>query len=290
MKLTHDIIKANLDAVGEARRECPEFDQFVKDYPSNRNTMVGAVVTAIGLQDLANFVEWLHASNRFGYSPVYESLDFQHVREQVAQRCIDVRVRDHVAGMTQRRFNNLLRDTLRLQRWNGMSRYSRHYSKNFANSEPLLINWAILNGIDIPIPQILPLGRHYTTHVVGFGQFRESYRNARLIVERFSESIPRDIPMYKVNHAYLLRSLQSILGAALTVQMNDLTAVFDRESGKVRTIERKSYSQTTCSGCGSLTGMRHNIRDKDGHLIQVDREGVVDLRLHRMDQLMSLEA
>ncbi len=289
MRITHDTIKANLEAVEEARRECREFDQYCSDYPKNRYNGLGMmIVGAIGLNELIQFFDWLRNNTTLGYSVVYESLDFQYVRDQVALRCVDDRVRTQISGMTQRRFNNFLKDQLRLTRWGGFINRRAKYGPNFRNSESLLINWAILNEIDMP--ENLPLGTFYTKTINDFSSVRESYLNARVLLGRISESIPEDIPLFKVNHAYLVRSLQQKFGEIVSEQIQDLSMVYDRSSGKIHTISSKNHSISSCSGCGSMLGVRLNVNDTEGCRVHIDKENVVDLRTHRMQQLDLLES
>lgn len=287
MRITHEIIKANLDAVEEARRECREFDQYCREYPRSRHDGLGAVVGTIGLQEILHFFDWVSNNSYFGYHAVYESLDFQHVRDEVTMRCVDERVRTHISGMTQRRFNNFLKDQVRISRWGGFFNRTK-YGPNFRNTESLLLNWAILNEIEMP--DNLPLGRFYTARIDGFSKVRESYQNARSILGRIVESIPAEIPLFKVNHAYLLKSLREALGKLVTDQIQDLSMVYDRTTGKVHSIGNKEFSLNKCSGCGSMVGVRLNVRDTEGIRLQIDSESVVDLRRHRMEQLGLLEA
>jgi hypothetical protein len=280
--MTHDTIKANIEKMERARLECPEFDLYCA-FIGNQDR---ALVHSIGLVDLMSFFDWYSFVTQHGLSAVYESLDFEFVRDQVAGQCRDERIRSQIRAMSQRRFNNLLKDPERMKLWGGYN-HRPIYKNNFKVSEPILFNWAILNNIEIPD---IPLGRFYRNRVTGFDEVRESYNNARSMVDSMIEAIPDSMPLYKVNHSYLIKTLQSRLGRVVSDQIADLTSVFDHGMGVARRIDNKKLTIQNCMGCGSMTGVSFRASDSEGNSIPVQSERIVDLRTHRHQQLGLLEA
>lgn len=277
---THEVIRHNLAELDLAKRECPEFALFCAGNLNHNN-----MIHAIGLRDLSRFHQWLVDSRSRGFEPVYEVLDFEYVREQVASHCVDPSVAKAVRGMTRRRFNNLIRDKKRMTVWGGKANTTRrHYGQNFAHTQSLIANWAIINGLDMPsLPEI---ATHYWSRANCFGRVKENYLNARKVVDAAMEAMESlDIPSHKVAHAYLMLSMGEMLAARAAEQIKSLTSIYDSSTGHVHRVKDRTARPVACTSCGLVYEISTWVVDTDEHLLYPAEKSLVDLGEHRRRRL-----
>lgn len=255
MVFTYEIIHSNLEALEKVKSKIPDFDSLISVY----NPQYSLERELRPYVDFARWISILRTSDK--KQLIYDKLDFDFVRETVANGCSDIAIKNQIKLFTKTKFNNLLKNKKKFETWNGYrhSRYQRKiYQKNFTNSEILIINWAIQNGLDISTS----IGKYYHTKLPAFLDTSLDYsnKNTAQLIERIDSFISTldDLDLTNINYSdafkYLHSSFVDYLKDKISISRvkcldDDVTIGLEKDMNY--DVTSTVVNTKSCSGCGS---------------------------------------
>lgn len=300
MVLTYDVIKSNFSVLDKIKFDFPEFCDKVNSkstYPSNMSSFDKALKPYV---DFARWVDSNQQSSTDGEERkvIYDNkLDFEFIREVIANGCVNSEVGDQIRTMTKTRFNNLLKNHQKFEKLNGIRHSNRvqrkSYNRNFTGfREVLIVNWAIQNAIDIS-PTI---GKYYRMSLPTFLGTSVGYSNQNTseLYKRIDHFISTlgDLDLTNVNYSDVFRYLQSSLVENISSNISTSRVKCldnDKENGLIEgdnyNVDSTSVNGNVCPACGSLhdidivyhlKGFRHAHNSKKFKRLSVHRKSILD--------------
>lgn len=262
MKVTHEIIRDNIDTYKQAKKIFPAILQF------EESSIDYTAMHALGLNKFADFFMFCKKTELRGQSLIYESIPFKQLKSIVVEKTLTERFKTLFKNRTQNKFDAIFSDKAlfdrllngawksppKMRRNGGMSYGTRKNERAEGLQEAIIpiINYIILKGIDIPDDLFYQQDR-ISRDMIWYTEEKLSFENvpqkeiemASQLLQTFSEVVEKErVDFRKLNIKYIMSAISIKIKNAMKIPNGTMLKCvkdYKEKSGKVLLVKGNMY-------------------------------------------------
>jgi hypothetical protein len=316
MKLSYDIIKANLEAYEEAKKKIPAISQY------EAGDVSSSAMRSLNLLKFADFYDFLKSVKNTGFDIIMPDMNWRKLKPILIEKTTNIRLRKFISNRTQNQFQSLLKDAetydrLLNGRWVRKPKFTRRgrlgsglrsdeYISGLVGGLIPIINYVIQNDIEVfesvksgcvDIPSFISQDKNvhflkwftYEKLTLSTVPVREIEVTNKLI-SSFVEIIENSkIDPRKLNLDYVTTTISERLKKGMIVpDHTNLRCIRDVIDGMNRKIFTKDQVYSSQGSYISNGGVMVYLKNDLNHRSYVKYEDFEDMSIHRDDLLSSL--
>ena len=160
MAINYDIINSNLEKLNNAIKAFPDIlGKYRETKDDVESAKLKSFANKVGLKLYTDFISWIDKFESVGQSIIFKyDIPFDYLKENLITNCYEQNVKDFIKKKNKKGFVTFLNSPY-FDKYNGGRIHNRrrsrkgwsstesYYAANFANSECILFNWIIQNGV-----------------------------------------------------------------------------------------------------------------------------------------------